>query len=503
MPLHPRTFSQTWARALATALSLASLAGCGPEHATSASTVTTTSASLVPLQGDTSCVWGSPDCNLCVPDVPARFNELRDHGEVLGFRPGSFNFNVAYPGDNHWQGIQRLSLGSGRYLVVSKRDGNTNGNVGHVVHLPSRNGEGLRLRSNRLSPSISQPEDTAPPLDDRAVTALPVLNGYAHGGGMQAVGNILALPMEQGPGAGRVALYDFNQGLSPEPFAFIHGASANAGTASLTRLSDRRYLLLLGQYDAKVLEVFLSTSTDLRSPTNAWTRVDQWAREELASDTWGPFQNLNFVTDCQNGQLYLVGTLLGGLRWGPVSDDYAHLYRVSLDGHLRLEHVAAKHLYCSNDGARQCNLDAAGGVFVGADRKLLLYATEHADDGPSGSVKMVEFRSIWANDGCGANISRAFVDFYEDSDFTDRGFIFDFADRGSKNWARFHDIDGLNDKVSAVRWCLPPGHRVRLHADSNYSGKTQDLIGDGSLREVNLNSWGFGDKVSSARWLAD
>ncbi|MBZ4422375.1 hypothetical protein [Myxococcus sp. RHSTA-1-4] len=71
-----------------------------------------------------------------------------------------------------------------------------------------------------------------------------------------------------------------------------------------------------------------------------------------------------------------------------------------------------------------------------------------------------------------------------------------------KNWGRFHSIDAFNDKASAVRWCIPPGWRVRLYDDSNYAGSYKDFIGDGTLREVNLNSWSYGDKVSSERWLA-
>lgn len=507
MFLFRHTPSRAPALALSGLLSLGGLAGCGlestgPGATASEPAATSRASSLVTLGGDTSCAWGSTDCNPCVPDVPARFNAIRDHGEVLGFSPGTFNFNVAYPGSNHWEGIQRLPLDSGRYFVLSKRDGSASGNVGHLVHMASRNGDGLRFRSNRLSTSIAQPEDTAPPVEDRAVTALPVLGGYAHGGGMQAVGNIVALPMEEGPGAGRVAFYDYNATLTPSPFAYVAGSTANAGTASLSKLSNGRYLLLLGQYDAKSLEVFFSSENNLRSGTNQWLRADQWYDGELASGEWGPFQNLNLVTDCNDSQLYLVGTRLGGLRWGAVSDDHAHLYRVNIDGHMRLEHVASKHLYCSNDGSRQCNLDAAGGVFVDADRNLLLYATEHADDGPAGSVKMVEFRNTWADARCGADISHAYVDFYDDSDFSDRGFIYDYVDRDLKNWGSFHSIDAFNDKASAVRWCIPPGWRVRLYGDSNYAGSYKDLIGTGTLREVNLNSWSFGDKVSSARWLA-
>lgn len=493
--------------ALAGLLSLAGLSGCGPDGSgpgvsASDSAAATRTSPLVTLGGDTSCAPGSLNCNLCVPDVPARFNELRDHGEVLGFNPGTFDFNVAYPSSNHWEGIQRLTVDYGRYFVLSKRDDRAGGNVGHLVFMGTRNGDGLRFRSNRLSTSIAQPEDTAPSGDDRAVAALPVLDGFKHGGGMQAVGNIVALPMEEGPGLGRIALYDYNFTLTPSPFAFVNGNSNTAGTASISRLSNGRYVLLLGQVDASVLEVFFSTETNLRSATNQWVRVDQWFDWELGSGEWGPFQNLNLVTDCNDSQLYLVATRLGGLRWGAVSDDYAHLYRVNIDAHMRIEHVASKHLYCSNDGARQCNLDAAGGVFVDADRNLLLYATEHADDGPGGSVKMVEFRSIWADARCGGDLAHAWVDFYDDSNFGDRGFIYDYVDRNLKNWASFHTIDAFNDKASAVRWCIPPGWRVRLYSDSNYGGSSKDLIGDGTMHEVNLNDWSFGDTVSSARWLA-
>jgi hypothetical protein len=132
----------------------------------------------------------------------------------------------------------------------------------------------------------------------------------------------------------------------------------------------------------------------------------------------------------------------------------------------------------------------------------VLYATEHADDGPGGSVRLVEFRGTWPNLNCGISLSEAFVDFYDDSNYSDRGFIYDYPDRFAKNWASFHSIDALNDKVSSVRWCIPRGNRVRIYADSNYKGSYKDLIGNGGLQQINLSSWGFNDKTSSAQWLA-
>ena len=455
------------------------------------------------LAGYTQCDWGSTDCNLCVNGVVSAFNNLRDHGEILGFNPGGYDLNLAYPSSDHLEGIQRLKSGLGRYFVVSKRDGRSASSayVAHSVFMESRNTSGQRMRSNRLISSTSQPEDTWPHSADRVVAGIGALDGYKHGGGLQASGNIVALPLEEGPGNGKVVLYDYSDPSNPAWLGTVYGASGAAGTASLTKLADGRFMLVIGQGDAKVLEFYISSSTVL-SPSTTWAPYDTWYLPEIPLGDWGAFQSLNFVTDCAEGRLYLIGTRLGGLRWGAVSDDYAHLYEVTLTPNVTIRNIASKHFYCSNDGSRQCNFDAAGGAFVDKDRNLLLYVTEHADDGPVGSVKMMEYRSIFPNAACGSDINQAFVDFYDDSDFSDRGFIFDYADRYAKNWARFSDVDNFNDKASAVRYCIPPGHRVRLYKDSNYSGKTKDLIGTGVPTSVNLNSWSFGDDTSAAQWLS-
>jgi hypothetical protein len=460
------------------------------------------SSALAGLAGDTGCTWDSTDCNLCVNGVVSAFNNLRDHGEPLGFHPGGYELNLAYPSSDHLEGIQRLKSGEGRYFVVSKRDGRGApfASVAHSVFMESRNTSGQRMRSNRLSHSASQPEDTWPSFSDRVVAGLGVQEDYLHGGGLQASGNLVALPMEEGSGKGKVMLYDYGDPSNPIWLGTVYGASNAAGTASLTKLSDGRFMLVIGQGDAKTLEFFLSSGMEL-TPATVWTPYDTWTQAEIPSGHWGAFQSLNFVTDCAEGRLYLIGTRLGGLRWGAVSDDYAHLYEVTLTPNVTIQSVASKHFYCSNDGSRQCNFDAAGGAFVDKDRNLLLYVTEHADDGPGGSVKMMEYRGIFPNAACGSDINQAFVDFYDDSNFSDRGFIFDFPDRSLKNWARFSEVDNFNDKVSAVRYCIPPGYRVRLYKDSNYSGSTKDLVGTGAPTSVNLNNWSFGDNTSAAQWL--
>jgi hypothetical protein len=49
-------------------------------------------------------------------------------------------------------------------------------------------------------------------------------------------------------------------------------------------------------------------------------------------------------------------------------------------------------MYCANSGEdAQCNLDAAAGAYVTPSGELHMYAAEHDNDGPEGSIKMKEF----------------------------------------------------------------------------------------------------------------
>src|SRR5262245_39255666 len=67
------------------------------------------------LRGAASQSYES-DSNRCVPDVIAQFDNLKDHGEIMGFRDGGRS--VGYPpldtDDQHWQGVQRLGFPADR-----------------------------------------------------------------------------------------------------------------------------------------------------------------------------------------------------------------------------------------------------------------------------------------------------------------------------------------------------------------------------------------------------
>lgn len=115
-------------------------------------------------------------------------------------------------------------------------------------------------------------------------------------------------------------------------------------------------------------------------------------------------------------------------------------------------------------------------------------------------MNMMEFRSVFPNPKCGERIGDAFVELYDDSDFSDRGVILDQPDQLLRNYKDYDQVEGFEDKASAVRWCLPPGYRLRLYEDKNYGGKVYDLRGRG---ERKLGDVGWGDKVSSSKWDRD
>ena len=151
--------------------------------------MTAAAAGAPPIAAFAPCAWGSADCNVCVADAADSVNRLRSHGDAMGFQ---MNGAPDVQFDHHWQGVQRLMGGAGRYLAISRSLESESTDVSFViVEMATRNGDGLRFRSNRLDPDwfISR---TAPPTADRIVPTVPHESGFKHAGGIQALGNILA-----------------------------------------------------------------------------------------------------------------------------------------------------------------------------------------------------------------------------------------------------------------------------------------------------------------------
>ena len=495
---------------LATGLVVAAcLAAAGPSD-----------AAAPPLQGRTRCPWGSADCNPCVPDVLDSMHRLRSHGDIMGFHMnGAADVDVSH----HWQGVQRLMSGHGRYLAISRSV--TDANVSFVVvEMASRNADGLRFRSNRLDPDLDN-FFTPPPLADRIAWEEPRDADFKHAGGLQELGNILAVPVERGrvvnpmtgeiidPGASKVIFYDMANPLAPVRLAneVDHSSLADAaGAAFMARLADGRVLLGIGRADSNVLDFYVSTGTDLR--TTGFVHFDTWFEGELTGGDreFGNYQSINLVTQC-DGALFLIGTHENTAI--QIGRDFADTFRLTngAGDDVAIEKVAANHLVCGNRGVNHCNLDAAGGVYVDPGGQLYVYGTEHDNDGPiagaflcSGpacSVKFEEFRPV-PHSTC-STIQDAWAELYDDHGFGDRSLMIDYADRFREDYRNYDHAEGFEDKASSVRWCLPPGVTYRLWEDKNPCGGDHlDLVGDGAFHAISdLDDHGFGDDASCSEWL--
>lgn len=467
---------------------------------------------LAPLAGDASCTWGAAACNPPAPGLVDQFRSLRDHGDPMGFHLGRAP-DVSLT--KHWQGVQRLMTGEAKHLVVS-RSGARTGFA--VVRMGSRLRGGERLRSNRIGARTAA---VAPPGSDVVVTTRPSPLGMDHAGGIQAVGNHLAVGFEGDRGS-RVEFWGVGDPEQPVRHASLAHETGveGAGTVSIARLRDSRYLLIVGGKNANALDFYV-TRPGAGSPATApWTHVATWRESQLRSEIpgdreFGNYQNLNLITD-ERGTLFLIGTHKDSVR----NTDWADLFRLDTLGDRtpRVTKVAKRHLYCGIPsvllpggriiGGRQCDFDAAGGAYVSRFGRLLLYGTEHDNDGPGGTIKAMEFRGAPHRPTC-ANDIDAWVELYDDDGFDgDRSVMVDFLDRSKRDYENFDRVEAFEDKTSAAMWCLPKGWRYRLFEDKNRcSGRTVDLVGTGApQRDPDFDDrrgpvQRFGDEVSCARWV--
>ena len=452
------------------------------------------------FQGYTSCPWGAADCNRCVADPIWSVNNLRNYGDVLGFHlNGAPDVDMGH----HWQGVQRPMSGGAQYLAFSRslESGSDFGLA--IVFMESRDdANGERFRSNRLNPALGI-NATPPPAGDKIITRRNMIGDHNHAGGMQMTGDFLAVPFEGGTGS-EVVLYDLSDPTDPteSPNHIDHSSlSSQAGTASIAKLADGRFMLIIGRADANILDFYVSNTADLA--TTQFTHFDTWSEGELLTDIgdteFGNYQNLNLLTKC-DGTLYMVGTHQNSIFSG--SEDFIDLYRVeNSSGEARITKVAKRHLTCDYRGVNNCNFDAAGGIYVDPQGRLLLYGSEHDNDGPQGTTKFEEFRPSPHTASC-PRIRDAWVELFDNHDFDGRSLMIDFVDRDLEDYTNFDVAEGFEDTASSVRWCIPPGGSYRLWQDKNpCSGNTLDLPGSGLPQQIaDLTSRNFGDETSCSEW---
>ncbi|WP_367155706.1 PKD domain-containing protein [Methylomonas sp. HYX-M1] len=514
-----------------------------------------------------------------LPNVVSQFQNLKHHGEWLGFNTGLYSFDdfheqtdsIFTNTSSHWQGIQRFDAANGTPYWLVSRSSNASSSAGHlaVVQLASRDKDGERLRSNRLLKG-EKTEDTSPPSQDKIVNLIS-FSDYQHIGGTQTVGNILAVPAEEKVDEsadipdGRIYFYDLSTLPNPTLLSYhLDIEGHKAGVVGITDLPDGRYLLALSWGYGDKIEFYKSNGSDWHDPNFAFSLHSEWNYYDLLGDQDWPWQfaftvggkdiplsyshqTLNFIKQ-DDGKLYLLGTH-NTAPTAPsdyLGKDVGVLYQVGGTGDgetATLTSVVGQRFYSRSPGSvdpplgfKIINFSASVGAYVSPSQELLLYATEHYAQGPSGSVQVAEFRhrdvyragspnyyptakinaagSVTVGNSVALSAAgskppkaKAWVELYADasgwqnqtasveqtavatwtfspSSDRDRSLVIDAADIGKDDYNNFGDLDqtdgiitpkGFHDTASSVRYWAPPGCGPNLYEQDNYGGKVLNL----------------------------
>lgn len=496
------------------------------------------------LTGYTDCNWGDPECNPPAKSVQDQITNLRSFGEFLGF---FMNKSPDVSVSHHWQGIQRYSTisDSGSYtdflvLTRSNADWSTTDDTPdiYIVAMDSRNAsetEGERYRSNRLCPAntdiYDSPPDMCPFVDpvhmerDKVVQWKNVQPSFKHAGGFQLIGKYAAIPFEKSNiddnKYGRASIVDISNGKTDRDslrvlYTVVSEGDEGIGTVAIGKLMDERYLLILGTGNCDILRFYISEGTSLETSPSF-----QYAGSILFSDhpAHAAYQNTSLVTEQGTGDLYLICTY--NFDDLTLSDEnYVTLWKLTITEDVddeqnfsyafEVEHLTLIQVHSRwGTNSQQCNLNAAAGAYVDPHGHIIIYATEHDNDGPCGSVKMMEFRSFLPKYNPPVDcIEKSWVEIYDDSDVKDdphrsnrdRSLMIDYRDRNLRNYPDFDDVDGFGDKASSVRWNIHSGIIGVMYEDHSYGGDTCGLSGQGHYSNLSDEPIG-NDKVSSFKFL--
>jgi hypothetical protein len=414
---------------------------------------------------------------------------------------------------NHFQGIQRLSRG--RYLVISGADPNVAPGLPRASHLFI-----VRMASRyRTGPWGSNlVARQQPPANDAIVKTVCIDNKLWHAGGISVCGDILAVPIESSsPEKSHVVFYNMRKPEQPTEFPLrVKRSKAKAGAAALTRLPSGFYLLAVwsdSDRKPKRIDFYRSKTRDFSDgfspgPVTWYARDVEAATGQDAN--FSNFQAINFVNQ-RNGRLFLVG-LHNTSSEAPTRPgrDYADLYSVEFGEGLSqvppvldvpvITKVGKRQFFCND---QQCNMDGAAGVYVDSDGALHIYAAWHWRS--DNLLRFNEYRSVpGRHTPAITGIKDAWIDLFEHRGYSGRRLsIIGWKGHAIRHFGEV-SVQGsaFENKVSSVRFQIPPGYNYALYDGRKYTGDILYLCGTGYVEEIRDlgRGYGFRDKVSSARY---
>jgi hypothetical protein len=452
-------------------------------------------------------------------------------------------------------------------------DGETRNGHLIVFRMDSREKNGERLRSNRLRKG-AHVNSTAPPPEDKASIYFTVVeNGlvfqdgdeppvpilgrpapprvYQHPGGMQLVGHMLALAVEaprqfafsicslvpipvpeceyeRAESPTQIMFFDVRDPEAPvfkSRFPLVHPNGdpfEKAGVVAITPLPNNLYLMAVTGGDGETVHFFRSTIGDLTSPELSWQFVNTTS-PEVDDD---PLQTLQFLRQGDiNGQLYIAG-VRGHPAFGS-DHDKADLYSFNcqtpncepgetLEQPFRFRGRVIT-TFPNTGGERLANGAAASGYHVTPTGELILYVTEHDNDGPSGTVKAGEWRhidmvrpgsptffpsadvngpydvdegsSVALTGSASPAVTKAFIQLFHETEFRAFYPVIDYPDRELDDFDNLFALEPQiifqpppnpptlfhhGDKARSWKWYAPPGCSIQA-IDHDDNGNVDEI----------------------------
>jgi len=473
-----------------------------------------------------------------VVNLEATFKRIRARAEYLSVHDGDQFAGSRYTVRsanhhgflNHFQGILRLK--DGQHLLISGSDWEKNTRNSHlfIIKMKSRPTIGP-LGSNLVF-------NKKPPEEDKVVKTIGIDKQLWHAGGMDILGDLLVVPIEQGtneivkkiadtgpedPNHSKIVFFDMTDPQNPKFFkdCIIDRLKAKAGAAALIRLQTG-YFLVAAWSDSDNfpprLDFYLSDephfpSTFTRKPST-WFPAEVLALEGQ-SPAFGNYQTINFVRqkkeDDENSeeQLYLVGfRKIDG-------SNLAELFTVDIEedtsqpkpGKGISQPIITKIATRTFQDNKYCDMVGASGLFVEPDTGKPIIYSSHQFRRREGILRLSEFSVPKSKSRQEVtDLNNSWVELFEESNFKGRFVrLFDLSaecaniSNYSKIWAQG---ETFNDKVSSVRYQIPVGTVYQLYEDKKFKGDSLPLEGRGTIVEIrSLESRGLAGEVSSSRLI--
>ena len=241
---------------------------------------------------------------------------------------------------------------------------------------------------------------------DSEVIYMKEIPGTYHPGGIQVMGNIIAVPSwcskaglkadicnnaiisfykisssTRTPGIAVRLINRFERGQKgwDNPINRRIISSNKANFMAMTRMSNGHYIIFINRSDDGHTDIFVSESK-IMNPSMGWQRLDLDKYQKNYDNSYeGPsdtYQNFNFVTDCNSGKIYAIG-----LSQESKNENQIDLFIANKEGRSKMDLDRLKRIRFStsqipNSESGCCEMKGGAGIYVTPSGRLVIYCMQ-------------------------------------------------------------------------------------------------------------------------------